>query len=65
MGVYEEKTEGRELMVSFSSKPTCCSSESVISQNNGIILIIIFIGTSEILRNNRNFLIANIKIAVF
>lgn len=65
MGVYEEKTEGRELMVSFSSKPACCSSESVISQNNGIILIIIFIGTSEILRNNRNFLIANIKIAVF
>lgn len=51
MGMYEEKPEGRELMIPFPSKLGCCSNKSVLPHASRIILIIISTVTSKTLRN--------------
>lgn len=40
-GMYEDKPEGRELMIPFPSKLGCCSNESIIPYNSRIIIIVI------------------------
>lgn len=52
MGVYEEKSEGRESMVLFfQNLASATVSLHVISHDSRIILIIIFIVTSKMWRN--------------
>lgn len=51
VGVHEEQPEGRESIIPFSPKLGFHSNESVIPHDSRTILIIIFIVTSKMWRN--------------